>query len=65
MQQPRTKKGKFDSPYSERRGKPISIRLPESLDQQLRELVGWQSSADNPKLKQWLEEAITEKLQST
>ena len=65
MQQPRTKKGKFGSPYPERRGKPISIRLPESLDQQLRELVGWQSSADNPKLKQWLEEAISDKLQST
>ena len=64
MQQPRTKKGTFKSQYPERRGEPIAIRLPESLDRKLRELVDWKSSADNPKLKQWLEETIAEKLKS-
>ena len=62
MQQPRTKKGTFESQYKERRGQPISIRLPESLDQKLRDAVGWESSADNPKLKQWLEDAIAARL---
>ena len=62
MQQPRTKKGKFESQYKEKRGQPISIRLPESLDQKLRDAIGWESSADNPKLKQWLEDAIAARL---
>ena len=62
MQQPRTKKGKFESQYKEKRGQPISIRLPESLDQKLRDAVGWESSADNPKLKHWLENAIATQL---
>ncbi len=62
MQQPRTKKGTFESQYKERRGQPISIRLPESLDQKLRDAVGWKSSEDNPKLKQWLEDAIMARL---
>ena len=62
MQQPRSKTGKFESQYKEKRGQPISIRLPESLDQKLRDAVGWSSSADNPKLKQWLEDAIAARL---
>ncbi len=62
MLQPRTKKGTFESQYKERRGQPIAIRLPESLDAQLRDAVGWESSGDNPKLKQWIEEAIAARL---
>ena len=62
MQQPRTKKGTFESQYKERRGQPISIRLPESLDAQLRDAVGWKSSEDNPKLKEWLEDVIAARL---
>ena len=58
MQQPRTEKGTFASQYQERRGQPIALRLPKSLDAQLRGAVGWKSSEDNPKLKQWIEEAI-------
>jgi hypothetical protein len=62
MQQPRNKKGTFESQYKEKRGQPIAIRLPESLDAQLRDAVGWKSSEDNPKLKQWIEEAIAARL---
>jgi hypothetical protein len=62
MQQPRNKKGTFESQYKERRGQPIAIRLPESLDAQLRNAVGWKSSEDNPKLKQWIEQAIAGRL---
>jgi hypothetical protein len=62
MQQPRNKKGTFESQYKEKRGQPIAIRLPESLDAQLRDTVGWKSSEDNPKLKQWIEEAISTQL---
>jgi hypothetical protein len=65
MKQPRTEKGTFESQYQERRGQPISIRLPESLDTKLRKVVGWESSADNPKLKQWIEEAIAARLSAT
>jgi hypothetical protein len=65
MQQPRTDKGTFESQYSERRGQPISLRLPENLDRKLREAVSWESGADNPKLKQWIEEAIAAKLSDT
>ncbi len=62
MQQPRTKKGTFESQYKERRGQPIALRLPESLDAQLRDAVDWKTSEDNPKLKQWIEEAIAARL---
>ena len=62
MQQPRTKKGTFESQYRERRGQPIALRLPESLDARLRDAVGWKSSGDNPQLKQWIEEAIAARL---
>jgi hypothetical protein len=65
MKQPRTEKGTFESQYKERRGQPIAIRLPESLDTQLREVVGWESASDNPKLKQWIEEAIAIRLSVT
>ena len=62
MKQPRTTKGKFTSQYQERRGQPISLRLPETLDRELREVVGWTGSADNPELKAWVEEAIAQRL---
>lgn len=47
--------GKFASPYKERRGNPISLRLPQSLDQHIRVVAG-------PDLKDWVEQAIREKL---
>jgi hypothetical protein len=62
MQQPRNKKGTFESQYKEKRGQPIALRLPQSLDGQLRDAVGWKSSEDNPKLKQWIEKAIAARL---
>ena len=64
MLQPRTDKGTFESQYKERRGQPIALRLPGNLDKKLREVVGWESGEDNPKLKQWIEEAIAARLSS-
>jgi hypothetical protein len=61
--QPRATQGRFASPYAERRGEAIALRLPQSLDQSLREIVGWQSKADNSSLKAWVEAAIAEKLE--
>ena len=61
--QPRATKGRFASPYPERRGEAIALRLPQSLDRSLREMVGWQSKADNASLKAWVEAAILEKLE--
>lgn len=61
--QPRATQGRFASPYAERRGEAIALRLPQSLDQSLREIVGWQSKADNATLKDWVEAAIAEKLE--
>ena len=54
MKQPRLK-GKFGSPYKEPRGEPIALRLPISLDQSVREVAG-------DDLKNWLKQAIAEKL---
>ena len=65
MNQPRTEKGTFESQYKERRGQPIAIRLPESLDARLRDAVEWKSSEDNPKLKRWIEEAIAARLEES
>jgi hypothetical protein len=65
MMQPRTEKGKFESQYKERRGQPIALRLAESLDTKLRKVVEWKSAEDNPKLKQWIEEAIAAQLSVT
>lgn len=65
MKQPRTGKGTFESQYKERRGQPIALRLSESLDTKLRKVVGWKSAEDNPKLKQWIEEAIAARLSVT
>lgn len=62
MKQPRTVKGTFASQYPEKRGEPISLRLPKNLDKKLREVVGWQSKEDNLKLKMWLEKTIAEAL---
>lgn len=62
--QPRTDKGTFGSQYKERRGQPIALRLPENLDKKLREAIEWESNEDNPKLKQWIEEAIAAQLSS-
>ncbi len=55
-------KGKFKSKYKEKRGNAIALRLPESVDQATRTAAGWNSPADNPKLKHWIEDAIAEKL---
>jgi hypothetical protein len=52
--QPR-ENGRFGSPYKERRGEPISLRLPQSLDHHLRVVAG-------EGLKDWVEQAIREKL---
>ena len=60
--QPRSPRGRFSSQYKERRGETIALRLPESLDQQLREAAGWKSKDDNRALKDWVEQAIAEKL---
>jgi hypothetical protein len=61
--QPRAQRGRFASPYSERRGAAIALRLPQSIDQSLRNIVGWRSKDDNPNLKAWVEAAIREKLE--
>ncbi|MEM9009216.1 MAG: hypothetical protein AAGE59_37660 [Cyanobacteria bacterium P01_F01_bin.86] len=63
LRQPRTATGQFVSHYVERRGNAIALRLPQSLDHQLRETVGWQSKADNRALTAWVEAAILEKLE--
>jgi hypothetical protein len=56
MEQPRdTKSGQFRQTGMEPKGDPIALRLPRSLDTQLREVAG----AD---LKRWIETAIAEKL---
>lgn len=62
MNQPRGQSGRFSSRYAERRGDAIALRLPLSLDQTLRQVVGWESKADNAVLKAWVEAAIAEKL---
>lgn len=59
---PRGEAGRFASMYSERRGNAIALRLPLSLDQALRQVVGWESKDDNAVLKAWVEDAIAEKL---
>lgn len=58
QRQPRGSRSRFASPYDERRGEPISFRLPISLDLSLRSAVGWRSSADNPRLKAAVENAL-------
>lgn len=63
VRQPRSASGRFISHYSERRGQAIALRLPQSLDQTLRQAVGWRSKADNPVLTAWVMAAIQEKLQ--
>jgi hypothetical protein len=61
-QQPRAKTGIFASPYNEPRGEAIALRLPRTLDEQLRGTVGWLGTEDNPKLRAFIEEAVREKL---
>jgi hypothetical protein len=56
MDQPRIK-GKFAQKETERRGDAIALRLPASLDAQVREAAGWQSGADNTALRDWVEGA--------
>lgn len=63
FEQPRAATGRFISCYPERRGDAIALRLPKSLDRQLRTAVGWQSKTDNKALTAWVEAAILEKLQ--
>jgi hypothetical protein len=60
---PRSANGQFVSRYAERRGQAIALRLPLSLDHQLRATAGWRSKADNKQLTAWIEAAILEKLQ--
>lgn len=62
LNQPRGQAGRFASMYAEKRGDAIALRLPLSLDQALRQVVGWQSKADNAVLKAWVEDAIAQKL---
>ncbi|MBD2259810.1 hypothetical protein [Pseudanabaena sp. FACHB-2040] len=62
LNQPRGEAGRFASMYQEKRGDAIALRLPVSLDQALRQAVGWQSKADNATLKAWIEDAIAAKL---
>lgn len=62
LDQPRAHNGRFDSHYHEPRGEAIALRLPKSLDTELRQTVGWASREDNPALKAWVEAAIAEKL---
>jgi uncharacterized protein YhjY with autotransporter beta-barrel domain len=62
--QPRGEAGRFASMYEEKRGDAIALRLPASLDQALRQAVGWQSKADNGTLKAWIEAAIEAKLEA-
>jgi hypothetical protein len=63
VDQPRTETGRFESKYEEPRGNAIALRLPQSLDVELRKVVGWNSKEDNAALKAWIEAAIFEKLQ--
>ncbi|MGJ3246818.1 MAG: hypothetical protein ACFE0I_12170 [Elainellaceae cyanobacterium] len=63
VNQPRAETGKFERKYPERRGQAIALRLPQSLDAEVRKVVGWQSAADNAALKAWVEAAIVEKIQ--
>jgi hypothetical protein len=58
-QQARNDRGRFDSPYKERRGDPINFRLPISLDQKLRDRCG----NDRAKMRAFIEEALREKLE--
>lgn len=62
-EQPRNAKAKFQSQYKERRGDAIALRLPASLDEQVRAAAAWQDKTDNPKLKAWIEAALREKLE--
>ena len=56
MEQPRdAKTGKFGQTGKEPKGPPIALRLPRSLDSQLREAAG-------PDVNSWIERAIAEKL---
>lgn len=63
VDQPRTAAGKFEQKYPEPRGEAIALRLPQSVDAELRQIVGWSSKEDNPTLKAWVEAAILEKLE--
>lgn len=53
--------GMFQSPYEERRGDAIALRLPVSLDAQVRQAAGWQSKADNIALRDWIEGACQQR----
>ncbi|PSB29915.1 hypothetical protein [Stenomitos frigidus] len=56
--QPRLSQGTFASQYKERRGAAaIALRLPVSLDAQVRAAAGWQSKEDNEALRVWVEQA--------
>jgi hypothetical protein len=55
--QPRDRKtGKFGQIGAEPKGQPIALRLPQSLDERLRQTV----PADE--IKEWIQAAIAEKL---
>ena len=61
--QPRTGTGNFGSPYKEPRGDLIAFRLPKSLDNRLRAVVGWRSKADNQKLHEFIAKAVRKELE--
>lgn len=63
------KTGKFMSPYSEPRAKPIQFRLPTSLDARMRQVVARSKGKSTSELstadiREWVEEAIDQKLRS-
>lgn len=60
--QPRTEKGQFGQKTTEKRGDAIALRLPASLDAQVRTAAGWQSSADNTALRDWVEGACKDRV---
>lgn len=54
------KTGKFRSIYQEKRGEPISLRLPVSLDAAMRAAA----EQEGITVKQWVENAIAFKLKN-
>jgi hypothetical protein len=63
MDRTRNSDGQFVREYSEPRAKTaIAFRLPESVDRELRQLLGWESSADNKQLHDWVAEAVRQRV---
>jgi len=60
--QPRTAKGKYGVKAGELKGDAIALRLPASLDVQVRESAGWSSKGDNDLLRAWVEGACKDRV---